>query len=138
VRKEEKNMKEENMKEENMKEENRVEEHEPTHETAAEPEMPAKFQTEPEPEPGYEMGYLVENVPGDEEVGKLEPLTREARQELKKDPFQAYQDAKGEWRWRLLSPENGLILGDSAEGYYSKSGAQRAIRGVKTLIRNSV
>jgi hypothetical protein len=58
-----------------MSEENRVEEHEPTYETAAEPEMPSKFQTEPEPEPGYEMGYLVENVPGDEEVGKLEPLT---------------------------------------------------------------
>ena len=111
-----------------MSEENRVEEHEPTYEMAAEPEMPSKFRTEPEPEPGYEMGYLVDNVPGDEEIGKLEPLTREAQQELK----------KGEWRWRLLSPENGLILGDSAEGYYSKSGAQRAVRGVKTLIRNGV
>jgi uncharacterized protein len=125
-------------KEENMSEENRVEEHEPTYETAAEPEVPSKFRTEPVPEPGYEMGYLVDNVPGDEEIGKLEPLTREAQQELKKDPFQVYQDAKGEWRWRLLSPENGLILGDSAEGYYSKSGAQRAVRGVKTLIRNGV
>jgi uncharacterized protein YegP (UPF0339 family) len=127
-------------KEEPMSEENREEEQEPTDAMAAsaEPEMPYKFQTEPEPEPGYEMGYLVENVPGDEEVGKLEPLTGEARQELKKDPFQVYQDAKGEWRWRLLSPENGLILGDGAEGYYSKSGAQRAVRGVKTLIRNSV
>jgi uncharacterized protein len=125
-------------KEENMSEENRVEEQEPTYDSAAEPEMPQKFQTEPEPEPGYEMGYLVENVPGDEEVGKLEPLTGEARQELKKDPFQVYQDAKGEWRWRLLSPENGVILGDSAEGYYNKAGAQRAVRGVKTLIRNSI
>ena len=123
-----------------MSEENHVEGQEPTHETAApaEPEMPYKFQTEPEPEPGYETGYLVEHVPGDEEIGKPEPLTREDRQELKKDPFQVYQDAKGEWRWRLLSPENGLILGDSAEGYYSKSGARRAVRGVKTLIRNSV
>ena len=90
-----------------MSEENRVEEHEPTYEMAAEPEMPSKFRTEPEPEPGYEMGYLVDNVPGDEEIGKLEPLTREAQQELKKDPFQVYQDAKGEWRWRLLSPEDG-------------------------------
>jgi uncharacterized protein YegP (UPF0339 family) len=127
-------------KEENMSEENRAEEQEPTYETpvSAEPEMPSKFRHVPEPEPDYEMGYLVENVPGDEEVGKLEPLTREARQELKKDPFQIYQDAKGAWRWRLLSPENGLILGDSAEGYYSKSGALRAVRGVKILIRNSV
>jgi uncharacterized protein YegP (UPF0339 family) len=124
-----------------MSENNRADEEQaPTYETAvpAEPEMPSKFRTEPEPEPDYERGYLVENVPGDEEVGKLEPLTREARQELKKNPFQVYQDAKGAWRWRLLSPENGLILGDSAEGYYSKSGAQRAVRGIKTLIRKSV
>lgn len=86
-----------------MSEENRGKEQEPTNQTAvpAEPEMPSKFQTEPEP--GDETGYLVENVPGDEEVGKPEPLTREAQQELKKDPFQVYQDAKGEWRWRLLS-----------------------------------
>jgi uncharacterized protein YegP (UPF0339 family) len=121
-----------------VSEETRVEE--PTDETAvqAEPEMPKKFQTKPEPEPVYETEYPVEYEPDEEEVGKPEPLTREDRQKLKNDPFQVYQDAKGEWRWRLLSPENGLILGDSAEGYYSKAGTQRAVRGVKHLIRNNI
>jgi uncharacterized protein YegP (UPF0339 family) len=133
-----------------VSEENRVEE--PTDETAvqAEPEMPKKFQTKPEPDPLYETEvpveteypvetkYPVEYEPDDEEVGKPEPLTREDRQKLRRDPFQVYQDAKGEWRWRLLSPENGLILADSDEGYYSKAGAQRAVRGVKLLIRSSV
>ena len=123
-------------KEENVSKENRVEE--PTDETAvqAEPEMPKKFQTKPEPV--YETEYPVGYEPDDAEVSKPEPLTREDQQRLRRDPFQVYQDAKGEWRWRLLSPENGLILGDSTEGYYSKAGAQRAVRGVKHLIRNSV
>jgi uncharacterized protein YegP (UPF0339 family) len=111
---------------------------EPTDETAvqAEPEMPKKFQTKPEPV--YETEYPVGYEPDDAEVSKPEPLTREDRQRLRRDPFQVYQDAKSEWRWRLLSPENGLTLGDSTEGYYSKAGAQRAVRGVKHLIRNSV
>lgn len=40
-----------------------------------------------------------------------------------------YEDAAGEWRWRLKAA-NGKIIADSAEGYASQSNAQRAWRRV--------
>jgi uncharacterized protein YegP (UPF0339 family) len=44
--------------------------------------------------------------------------------------FELFQDAAGEWRWRLVAP-NGNIVADSGEGYASKQGAKRGIRSVK-------
>ena len=37
-----------------------------------------------------------------------------------------YEDAAGEWRWRLKAA-NGQIIATSGEGYNSKSNAERAI-----------
>jgi uncharacterized protein YegP (UPF0339 family)/outer membrane murein-binding lipoprotein Lpp len=46
---------------------------------------------------------------------------------LEFDPagIEVYEDAGGEFRWRLVH-RNGNILGDSAEGYVSRSNARRA------------
>lgn len=46
--------------------------------------------------------------------------------------FQLYKDAASEWRWRLVH-RNGNILGDSGEGYASRSGAQTAVDRIKSL-----
>ncbi|MUW13704.1 DUF1508 domain-containing protein [Halorubrum sp. CBA1125] len=44
--------------------------------------------------------------------------------------FEIYEDAGGEWRWRLRH-RNGNVLGDSGEGYASRSNAVEAVTGVK-------
>ncbi|MDD5358805.1 MAG: DUF1508 domain-containing protein [Sulfurovaceae bacterium] len=36
------------------------------------------------------------------------------------DKWEFYKDAKGEWRWRRISP-NGNIVGASSQGYVNKS-----------------
>ena len=40
--------------------------------------------------------------------------------------FEAYKDARGEWRWRMRA-RNGRIVADGAEGYASKRNVLRAI-----------
>ncbi|WP_418285542.1 HVO_2922 family protein [Halorubrum sp. DTA46] len=45
--------------------------------------------------------------------------------------FEIYEDAGGEWRWRLRH-RNGNILGDSGEGYASRSSAVEAVTNVKS------
>lgn len=56
---------------------------------------------------------------------------------LPKNPrFEAYKDAKGEYRWRLRAA-NGLIVADSAEGYVKKANATRAAVLIRSLIRHS-
>jgi uncharacterized protein YegP (UPF0339 family) len=44
--------------------------------------------------------------------------------------FNVYEDSAGEFRWRLQNA-NGDILGDSGEGYSSRSGATEAVDRVK-------
>ncbi len=44
--------------------------------------------------------------------------------------FEVYEDNAGEWRWRLRH-RNGNILGDSGEGYSSRSAAHDAIESIK-------
>lgn len=44
--------------------------------------------------------------------------------------FEVYEDRRGEWRWRFLAP-NREIMGDSGEGYVSKSDCLSAIRTIK-------
>ncbi|WP_115865282.1 YegP family protein [Halorussus litoreus] len=50
---------------------------------------------------------------------------------LEFDPtaFEVYEDAAGEYRWRLVH-RNGRILADSGEGYASRSNARRAVESV--------
>ena len=47
--------------------------------------------------------------------------------------FEVYEDAGGEWRWRLVH-RNGNILGDSGEGYAARSGATKAVERVKNRV----
>ena len=47
--------------------------------------------------------------------------------------FELYEDNAGEYRWRLVH-ENGRILGDSGEGYASRTGA---INGIQSVKRNA-
>ena len=44
--------------------------------------------------------------------------------------FIIYFDGRGEWRWRLKSP-NGRIVADSGEGYKTAHGAGNAARMVR-------
>ena len=50
---------------------------------------------------------------------------------LEFDPaaFEVYEDAAGEYRWRLVH-RNGRIMADSGEGYTSRSNARRAVEAV--------
>ena len=47
--------------------------------------------------------------------------------------FEIYQDAAGEYRWRLVAA-NGRTVGDSGEGYDSRSNAHRAAERAKEQI----
>ena len=47
-----------------------------------------------------------------------------------KATFELFEDAGGEWRWRLRH-DNGNIISDSGEGYASKSNAKRALGRVR-------
>lgn len=44
--------------------------------------------------------------------------------------FIVYQDAKKEWRWRLIA-RNGRVIADSAEGYDTKAACLNGILLVK-------
>ena len=44
--------------------------------------------------------------------------------------FELYQDAKGEYRWRLLAT-NGQIIANGGEGYKTKVSAKNGIESVK-------
>ena len=44
--------------------------------------------------------------------------------------FEAYQDNKGEYRWRVLAT-NGQTIGSSSEGYKAKADCEKAIDLVK-------
>lgn len=47
--------------------------------------------------------------------------------------FELYEDADGQWRWRLVH-RNGNILADSGQGYASK---QKAEQGAQSVKRNA-
>ncbi|WP_128903965.1 HVO_2922 family protein [Halorubrum amylolyticum] len=47
-----------------------------------------------------------------------------------KATFELFEDAGGEWRWRLRH-DNGNVISDSGEGYASKSNAKRALGRVR-------
>jgi uncharacterized protein YegP (UPF0339 family) len=48
-----------------------------------------------------------------------------------------YESKNGEWRWQLVS-RNHKIVADSAEGYESKSNAQRALSQIIKSLRNAL
>ncbi|EMA65982.1 hypothetical protein C461_12443 [Halorubrum aidingense JCM 13560] len=54
---------------------------------------------------------------------------------LRVDPaaFEMYRDRGGEWRWRLIH-ENGNVLGDSGQGYSSRSKARQGLDSVRSNV----
>lgn len=54
---------------------------------------------------------------------------------LQFDPtgFEVYQDAAGEWRWRLVH-KNGNTLADSGEGYTRRNDATRAVKRIQERV----
>jgi uncharacterized protein YegP (UPF0339 family) len=63
-----------------------------------------------------------ETIEGETET---DPIEIESRAE-----FELYEDAAGEYRWRLVH-DNGNIIADSGEGYASKSNVRRAMDSVR-------
>jgi uncharacterized protein YegP (UPF0339 family) len=59
------------------------------------------------------------------EEAEPEPIELESRAS-----FELFEDAAGEWRWRLVH-ENGNVIADSGEGYASRGNAKRAMAGVR-------
>jgi uncharacterized protein YegP (UPF0339 family) len=57
----------------------------------------------------------------------VERIQHDAKTKLK---FETYQDAKGEYRWRLIAT-NGQTIGSSSEGYKAKADCEHAIDLVK-------
>jgi uncharacterized protein YegP (UPF0339 family) len=50
--------------------------------------------------------------------------------ERKRYRAEAYQDVGGAWRWRLVSIDNGQIVGTSGEGYVKRSHAEQMIESI--------
>jgi uncharacterized protein YegP (UPF0339 family) len=50
--------------------------------------------------------------------------------------FKVYEDERGEWRWRLVSP-NGKIIADSGEGYLDVKNCLHGIQIIKACAANA-
>jgi hypothetical protein len=50
--------------------------------------------------------------------------------------FELFEDAAGEWRWRLVH-DNGNIIADSGQGYASKQKAKQGLRSVQSNVRGA-
>jgi len=72
-----------------------------------------------------------------EAAEKVGQEVNKASEALKQEPtgeFEVYQDAKGEFRWRLQDTNNKIIA-DSGEGYTTKAGCLAGIEDVKAAVR---
>ncbi len=56
---------------------------------------------------------------------------------MRKGKLEIYEDAKGEYRWRLKS-SNGRIIATSGEGYTRKSDCIEAQRKIAVTMREAV
>lgn len=57
-------------------------------------------------------------------------ILQEAGGEKAKTKFEVYEDAKKEFRWRLVSA-NGNVVAGASEGYKAKADAEKAVELVK-------
>ncbi|WP_227375196.1 HVO_2922 family protein [Haladaptatus halobius] len=55
---------------------------------------------------------------------------------MSKATFELYQDARDEWRWRLVH-DNGNIIADSGEGYKRRKTAENGIESVRETAPDS-
>lgn len=56
---------------------------------------------------------------------------------MRKGKMEVYEDASGEWRWRLKS-SNGRVVATSGEGYTRQRDCEEAQRRVAVLMREAV
>lgn len=52
--------------------------------------------------------------------------------------YELYQDAKSEWRWRLIASNGVNVIADSGEGYKAKSDAVNGINLVRSTNSSTV
>jgi uncharacterized protein YegP (UPF0339 family) len=74
-----------------------------------------------------------------EAAEKVGQEVNKASEALKQEPtgeFEVYQDAKGEFRWRLQDTNNRIIA-DSGEGYTTKANCLAGIEDVRTAARSA-
>lgn len=75
-----------------------------------------------------------------EKVGeKVAETAQDVKDKVSGEPtgeFEVYQDANGEFRWRLQDTNNRIIA-DSGEGYSAKSGCLAGIEDVKAAVGNA-
>ena len=62
--------------------------------------------------------------------GEAKRLAESLSEEAARKSFRVYQDAAGEWRWRLVSA-NGRILAVSGEGYRHRADCLHGVELVK-------
>ncbi|MFD1645009.1 DUF1508 domain-containing protein [Haloarchaeobius litoreus] len=67
---------------------------------------------------------------GEDALDDMPLLPAETEREESDATFELYEDRGGEWRWRLRH-ENGQVIADSGEGYSTRSGLTRALKGVR-------
>jgi len=81
-------------------------------------------------EPGVTRGRGTTARAGDapSPTGVVEP--GQAVESGSKATFELFEDAAGEWRWRLVH-QNGNVIADSGEGYSRKAEAENGLRSVR-------
>jgi uncharacterized protein YegP (UPF0339 family) len=55
---------------------------------------------------------------------------------MAKGKIEIYKDKKGEFRWKLISP-NGQQIANGGEGYKSKASCKNGIESVKKNIKDA-
>lgn len=48
-----------------------------------------------------------------------------------------YKDKAGEWRWRLVAPNNRIVA-DSGEGYTRREDCERALKRVVVILADAM
>ncbi len=66
-----------------------------------------------------------------ERVSELAPDA----EQLQREHFDIYEDAAGQYRWRLIAG-NGQIIADGGQGYTRKDGARQAVDRIKTAVED--
>ncbi|MFO8116257.1 MAG: YegP family protein [Halorubrum sp.] len=84
---------------------------------------------EPEAEE-EEAAVAVDAGPEPEDASSPEVAVPTAAETSTDATFELFEDAAEEWRWRLRH-DTGNVVGDSGEGYASKSNAKRALARVR-------
>jgi uncharacterized protein YegP (UPF0339 family) len=73
----------------------------------------------------------LESVEAESDLDELPVLLEEAEESAA--TFEVYEDAGGDYRWRLVH-DNGNVIADGGEGYNSRNGAESAVESVQSNV----